>query len=710
MTSEPLLAILVRNPELIISSFSALSSFFLVLLILPQWNTRGGTTFCLLVTSMGLWQFGKLGFNSVYLGLIDSPIKIWEMISFTGATLIYPLSLRFAIQLSTRIRKWFGPLQFLVFFSGFYFILLDYLGYFSIGRRFMRYGMYRNPSSIYIIYTIVFIAVMGLVLYFLWPGHYKKIPQIYRQGQAVFFGSLFGFGIGTLEFLPIYGISIYPLADFAPVIFGGSLYWAIYRWNAWGGNPTLRKVGLWLVGWALFNSGIFVLYKGFKWIEKGLDQTNLALYLVFLIISIAIWALVPMLFKWGKNVMRFFYPAKVSAVRLYASLVDKIDVYDDPREVINLAIMTLQAEFGYFSGRGVLLTYSEGQWSTLLPPSLLVSQSSWSFSSRLSKLNLSTLPREPVSKTRILEELRMQSGGVGENKNLVNMLRLLTRLNCDVYIPLKVKKDLAGFLCFRQPIYHQESWTDIAELLEQLGSFLGYQLTQIFWGKARETEHYLSRIGMMSASLAHEIKNPLEGIYGAAQVLSEDPPQPQKWIGIIHKDALRLNALVRRFLDFASPTQLEIVQLDLLQLAQEFIDKQNSLDPAFPLSLALQAAGDKTENHGGYWQVRTDAHALEEILENLVQNARRYQTAGSPILFHLHQRKGVFILGISDNGPGVSAENRSKLFSPFFTTHTQGTGLGLATSRKIAWQLGGDLQYRPLPSGSLFELTLKGHS
>lgn len=113
--------------------------------------------------------------------------------------------------------------------------------------------------------------------------------------------------------------------------------------------------------------------------------------------------------------------------------------------------------------------------------------------------------------------------------------------------------------------------------------------------------------------------------------------------------------------------------------------------------------------------VQTDPSAVEQILFNLTDNACKYaapdcETRRVDIRIHSHHNQA--ILSFRDYGPGISAQQRKKLFQPFSKSATEaahsapGVGLGLALSRRLARELGGDLVFQPGPHGATFELTL----
>lgn len=225
----------------------------------------------------------------------------------------------------------------------------------------------------------------------------------------------------------------------------------------------------------------------------------------------------------------------------------------------------------------------------------------------------------------------------------------------------------------------------------------------------------LSMLGTLAAGLAHEIKNPLGGIKGAAQLLNmELPPQSslKEYTTVMNREVDRVNGLIEELLDLARPpsTQLGAVNLGrvlsdivLLQKAGQSgkqVDYQLRLDPSIPPILG-------------------DQNLLIRLFLNLIKNAgEAIQQEGvveisSRIDSHYRiNRPGerpvpLVTVDIRDNGRGITNEQMEHIFTPFFTTKNRGTGLGLALCQKIVSDHRGFLKVESVPGeGTLFTVSL----
>lgn len=213
----------------------------------------------------------------------------------------------------------------------------------------------------------------------------------------------------------------------------------------------------------------------------------------------------------------------------------------------------------------------------------------------------------------------------------------------------------------------------------------------------------LAFLGRFSAQMAHDLKNPVAALKGAAQFVDEEEA--------------RANAP-------AEKRQLTLLMLDQVQRIESVIDRYQRLSrveprPA-PLSLnelvsgvlALQpfASGSvvvKTALAPGLALIRLDRDLLAGALENLVRNAFEAMPEGGTVTVRTAREAGGLVLSVEDTGPGMSARVRERAFDEFFTTKANGTGLGLAFVRRVAEAHGGTVTVESaVPQGTLLRLHL----
>jgi signal transduction histidine kinase len=222
--------------------------------------------------------------------------------------------------------------------------------------------------------------------------------------------------------------------------------------------------------------------------------------------------------------------------------------------------------------------------------------------------------------------------------------------------------------------------------------------------KLAESEQ-LSRNFLMSVS--HELRTPLTAIRGHVSALQEgvidDPDMREASLEVIGEEAMRLERLVGDVLDLA---KLDAHRFTVLQ---EEVDMQQLSERAYA------AFGEEARRRGIDYRldvqatpvILTDGDRVLQIIVNLLSNAFRWTPEGGRIELGLTSENGSVEVAVADTGPGITPEERERIFRPFWSRDGGGTGLGLAIARELALALGGQISLDTEPGrGSRFVLLL----
>lgn len=208
---------------------------------------------------------------------------------------------------------------------------------------------------------------------------------------------------------------------------------------------------------------------------------------------------------------------------------------------------------------------------------------------------------------------------------------------------------------------------------------------------------HLAALGEMSAVLAHEIRNPLASLKGHAQLLEEqlaDNERRRAKASRIVEEAVRLEALTTSLLDFVRAGKLKAATGDPRAIARRAVELT---DPA-------RVVLDDADAPAGWY---LDAQRVEQALVNLVRNALQASPPGATVELAIRREDGGLAFRVADRGPGVPAELRARIFDPFVTGRTQGTGLGLAVVSRVCERHGGKASVEERPGGgSVFRVWL----
>lgn len=215
----------------------------------------------------------------------------------------------------------------------------------------------------------------------------------------------------------------------------------------------------------------------------------------------------------------------------------------------------------------------------------------------------------------------------------------------------------------------------------------------------------MKELGEMAAQVAHEIRNPLGGIKGFASLLQrdlKDQPELQKMAGYIVEGTDSLNRLVTQVLNYTRPVHLHLEQGDLIHILEDI--KQHILADE---SIKKEDLQIKIESPYKTLNCQADFQLLRGVFLNLIVNALQAMPNGGQILIHADRQNSETIIRVEDNGSGIPEENLEKIFSPFFTTKTDGNGFGLAEVYKVVQAHGGIVEVESTVGiGSIFTIRL----
>lgn len=219
--------------------------------------------------------------------------------------------------------------------------------------------------------------------------------------------------------------------------------------------------------------------------------------------------------------------------------------------------------------------------------------------------------------------------------------------------------------------------------------------------KAKQQER-LAAVGALSASIAHEIRNPLASIAGSVEMLAAELDlggDMQELVDLILRESDRLNGLIEDFLDYARERDAELKPIETGGVLKR-------------LMLALRQrteAGDGLRlilRDGGGHTVDADSDLLQQAFLNIALNACQAMEWRGTLQVSAVADGACLDFLFTDDGPGVPPADRQRLFEPFFTTRPGGTGLGMAIAHRIAQRHGGSLELLPSEVGACFRFRI----
>jgi two-component system sensor histidine kinase PilS (NtrC family) len=222
--------------------------------------------------------------------------------------------------------------------------------------------------------------------------------------------------------------------------------------------------------------------------------------------------------------------------------------------------------------------------------------------------------------------------------------------------------------------------------------------------KVQQTK--LAALGRLSASIAHEIRNPVGAMSHAAQLLAESPglsAEDHRLTQIMQANSSRVSGIIDNILQLSRREAPRPEQVTLASWTVRFRDE-------FCATVELPRQQLLIEREAEDVQVRIDGSQLHQILWNLCQNAVTHAlSAATGTAIHVRYGRlggvGRPYLQVADRGPGIAAADAERIFEPFFTRTVRGTGLGLFLARELAAANGATLLYEPRDGGgSIFRI------
>lgn len=199
----------------------------------------------------------------------------------------------------------------------------------------------------------------------------------------------------------------------------------------------------------------------------------------------------------------------------------------------------------------------------------------------------------------------------------------------------------------------------------------------------------LTAMGELASGVAHEIRNPINAIGMIAQRLnkefsaSDNQPEYLEITGLLRNEVSRINKIITQFLDYAKPLELNIRNVELKKFFNEIVILFSAQAEQKQIKFTIQGENNK--------HFRFDPDLIKQALINIIQNAFEAVSEKGMVEISYKVENNNFIIAIHDNGKGISPQNQKRIFDLYFTTRSDGNGLGLSIAQKIIAQHNGSI-------------------
>ncbi len=295
-----------------------------------------------------------------------------------------------------------------------------------------------------------------------------------------------------------------------------------------------------------------------------------------------------------------------------------------------------------------------------------------------------------------INEIREESNRVTVYSAIFAAIFVLVVTSIFTFKIVKIKKGLKILetnLDYRMPKFTGEIG-DIANSINTMAESLKRNIEESQRNEALRT------LGMFTAGVVHEVRNPLTSIKGFAQILQkklQGKPE-EKYIEPILRETDRLSKIVKDLLNYGKPTPLKKVKVNIPKFFEQIV------------SLSKQFAGDKNVKFNVQCEeveLMADEKKCEELFLNLIINSIQAIEDNGKIAIKCEKENEFVKITVSDNGKGMSKDQIEHIFVPFYTTKAEGTGLGLAIVYRVVKEHGGKIEVESaIGKGTTFRVYL----
>jgi len=691
-------------PNLLVTICLLVMGFFV---FLQNKKSRVNLSYLRLCLACSLWLFGLA---MCYLSKSGDIALIWGKIEYMGvvfvSTSVYVYSVAY---LKLEKQKKFVVIGYLL---SCIFLILSWTKYFSSGMERHFWGYYHKRSFLHPVFVVFFFAFMFAGLYNFYKEYKKETQAIEKERRKYIFLSFLIAYIGSVDYLTVYGIEVYPFG-YIPVFISISIFaYTIVKYRLMDIETVIHRtityVLLSFIILPLSYLGIVILT---HLVLKGPAPSE-EIFTAGFFILVFLFLITPLKNKIQQWVDRLFYKDKYDYRKTLENFAKKLSLFLDSPNLLPTIISTI-AESLYIDKVAMMLfdartaRYMLRQSKGIGEPDITIDKENPFVAFLESYGNI--VERELLIIHPRFEAVKQEG------------LQLLDQLQAELVIPLIVQSGLIGILGLGKKVSQEAYKTEDINLLSTIGQELAVAINNrlLYEGleeankEIREAEAQLVQsakmavVGQLGAGVAHELNNPLGGILGYAQFILEKLKRPEfspedfqscaKYIESIERESTRCKGIVETLLKFSRrPLSIKPEPVDLALAINETL-------AIIGHQLKLKNVKVLTDLQPALAQVMGITNQLQQVFTNIILNAQQampeegeLKITAQNILDARTKTPAVVKIEFTDSGCGISEENLLHIFEPFFTTKQKdkGTGLGLSVSYQIIQEHKGNIEIK----------------
>jgi len=688
------------------SLVAAIANLFLAIFVYQRnKKARVNQVFAFLSLCLASWNLGTL---VLYLPLSEHTIEFWSRVFRTGLIFIPPLVLHFCFILSDnqeREKNHQGLLS--AYILALCFSFFNWTPYFITGLRQNTWGY--SPIAgwgnyLFIINFLIFV-IWGL---FVLHRKYQTTtsPLLANRIRYLFAGAIIAIILGSINFLTVLGISIYPIGNLANIFYTGIIAYAIGKYHLLDIEVVIGK-GIVYATLTIFITGTYGIIVGLT--QYLFSNTFAFTSLLGNITAAGIIAI-------------SFYPLKGLADKLTDRLFFKKD-YESARVIKDFSI-ALNSTIGLDNILRIILISILNNLS-IEHGLIMLRDKDDVFRVRISRgINKDELEQISfVSEDYLIKQLLSSSRGYlkEEQNSAIQDARIdretiyvsnkkLEELKANVAIPLLRKDELIGIIALGEKLSGDVFTYQDIEILMTIAIEADIAIENaLLYEEILNIQHdihqvdKLTTLGTMASEVVHEIKNPLTSISAFVQLISydfENKEYREKFSKIVPKEIDRLMNILQRFSQSVKSPEPVFSEVDIQEIIEDVFMLKGGDFSRIGVNIDRLYQPNIPKIQG-------DEGQLKQIIMNLVINSLEAMPQGGNLSVSLQADDKWLTISFKDTGYGIPEEKLQDIFKPFFTTKESGTGLGLAISARIIRTHCGEIKVeRAETQGTIFTIKL----
>ncbi len=558
-----------------------------------------------------------------------------------------------------------------------------------------RLGFVAQPDIIYMIFVFILISCVVLGNYMLIRKYLSRgiLAQEKKQIQYLALGTAMGFLGGITNILNIFGFNIFPMAGIGVLVFFTLITYSILTYNLLNIRELLQKTlmyafNAWLVViiYVMANELIFTKL-------EGMPYKVFAFFIITLFVTLGMDPTLKMLDRVTRKaffISHYDYQVllqqillKIRFVKNYAPLFEKITEY-----IVRVLKLKNSVIFFWNAEKTCFLPYPD--WTrdgSCLPEKHPLIRY---FKDR----------KETVYYKKIEDDVAYYFAPKNEYMDIdVNeVLFTLKKYDAELCVPLHLNGELKGVWIIGEKLNKSTFRREEIHWIENIASQATVVIENILLYEQLMHSERLAMLGQMSATVAHEIRNPITGLSGFLQMAKDDRSNTaaiDKFLEIAPDEFKRLEKLTNNLLALSHSAAIKLKDADLIKTMDNVAEfmKLTFRDRKIRVTNKMETIP----------RVKIDEEQVKQVLLNIIMNAVQAMPDGGDIEFSsgtevLFGKKYVFV-GVRDHGQGIDPVVLEKIYEPFFSTKADGTGLGLAISKNILEAHNGFIRAENLPAG-----------